>query len=78
MLTLESDAAPGGAVPLLAPVMRHGAACGETRLSDAREHARAELSRLPDALRALDDAPSYQVEIAPALRALAAEIDAQT
>ncbi len=79
VLTLESDVAPGGAVPLLAPVMRNGAVVrAGDHLSDAREHARAELARLPDPLRTLDDAPSYQVEVAPALRALAAEIDAQT
>ena len=77
VLTLESDVAPGGAVPLLAPVMRKRRGSARTDpLRDAREHARAELARLPDALRALDEAPSYQVEIAPALRALAAEIDA--
>ena len=79
VLTLESDVAPGGAVPLLAAVMRKGAVVrAQTTLRDAREHARAELARLPDPLRTLDDAPSYQVEVAPALRALAAEIDAQT
>ncbi len=79
VLTLESDAAPAGAVPLLAPAMRGGATVpGPSGLGDARERARAELARLPDDLRALDDAPPYQVEVAPALRALAAEIDAQT
>jgi len=79
VLTLESDVPPAGAVPLLAPLLRGGVPVSvATRLADAREHARAELSRLPDSLRALDDAPGYEVEIAPALRALAAEIDAQT
>ena len=79
VLTLETDAAPSGAVPLLVSAMRNGAAVSApTTLRDAREHARAELARLPDALRTLDDAPGYQVEVAPALRTLAAEIDAQT
>jgi nicotinate phosphoribosyltransferase len=79
VLTLESDAAPAGAIPLLAPLVRGGAVVStSTSLGDARERARTELTRLPDGLRALGDAPTYEVEIAPALRALAAEIDAQT
>jgi nicotinate phosphoribosyltransferase len=47
-------------------------------LAAAREHARSELARLPERLRALDDAEPYPVEIAPALRRLAAEVDRQS
>ena len=45
-------------------------------LPAARAHAAAERGRLPDALRTLDDGPSYPVAIAPALRDLAARLDA--
>ncbi len=47
-------------------------------LDAVRDHAAAELARLPDRLRALDEAAPYPVEVAPALRRLAAEIDART
>jgi nicotinate phosphoribosyltransferase len=47
-------------------------------LDVVREHARAELARLPEPLRALEDADPYPVEIAPALRELADQIDAYT
>jgi len=42
------------------------------------DHAPAELTRLPERLRTLDDVDPYPVEIAPALRELAAQIDAHT
>ena len=59
--------------------MRAGRVLGPSAALDVvREHARAELTRLPEPLRALDDADPYPVEIAPALRDLAAEIDAHT
>jgi nicotinate phosphoribosyltransferase len=79
VLTLASDAPPPGAVPLLEPVMRAGVAVGPApSLADARARARAELARLPEPLRALEGAPLYEAEVSPALRALAAEIDART
>jgi nicotinate phosphoribosyltransferase len=55
--------------PLLEPVMRGGRrlAAGRVGLSAARERARSELAALPEALRALDPAPPYPVEISPAL-----------
>ena len=53
--------------------------CSRRRPLDVvREHARTELTRLPEPLRALDDADPYHVEIAPALRDLAAQIDVHT
>ena len=77
VLTLAAETLPGAA--LLVPVMRAGRVLGPSAALDVvRERARAELTRLPEPLRALDDADPYPVEIAPALRDLAAEIDAQT
>jgi nicotinate phosphoribosyltransferase len=77
VLTLAAETLPGAA--LLVPVMRAGRVLGPLAALDVvRERARAELTRLPEPLRALDDADPYPVEIAPALRDLAAEVDAQT
>lgn len=52
---------------------------GPEALTDARNRAKAQLAALPPALRALEaaDAP-YPVEIAPALVALAQEVDMAT
>lgn len=76
-LALVDDASPG--VPLLAPVMRDGRLVGATPdLAAARERARCELARLPEPQRGLGDAPPYPVAVTPALRALAATVDAAT
>ena len=74
-LTVEGDAQDGE--PLLQPVMRAGkrAAPAES-LSDIRARAARELKRLPPELRTLDGATPYPVAIAPALQALARDIDA--
>jgi len=56
--------------PLLEPVMRDGwrLPAGNISLADAREHAREQLDRLPEALRRLDEvAPGYPVSISPRL-----------
>jgi nicotinate phosphoribosyltransferase len=75
-LTLEADTAPG--TPLLGPVMRAGKPTGMSATLDAaRSKARTELAQCPERLRALDGTEPYPVTIAPALRALAAEIDAR-
>jgi nicotinate phosphoribosyltransferase len=59
--------------------MRAGRLLSATPALEAiREHARAELARLPEPLRSLDDAVPCPVEIAPPLRTLAAEIDTRT
>ena len=77
LLTLASEAHPG--TPLLVPVMRAGRLVATPPpLVAVREHARAELAGLPEHLRSLDAADPYPVEVAPALRRLAAEIDALT
>ena len=76
-LTLAMEALPG--TPLLAPIMRSGCLVAPTpTLATIREHVRTELAKLPERLRSLDDGDPYPVEITPALRDLAAEIDAHT
>ncbi len=79
VLSLATEAPPPGASPLLAPVMRGGSLVAPLpALAASRARARDELSQLPERLRGLDEAPPYDVEVTPGLRALAAQIDAQT
>ena len=62
--------------PLLRPVMRDGRRLAPPpTLDEIRAHARAELDRLPPALKALAPAPAYPVTVSPALRALAEATD---
>ena len=74
VVALDEETRPGEA--LLRAVMRGG-----RRLQPAdsvgaiRERAAAQLDRLPAALKSLDPAPAYPVEISPALRRYAAEVD---
>ncbi|MBM3356948.1 MAG: nicotinate phosphoribosyltransferase [Betaproteobacteria bacterium] len=78
VVSIEGDRQAGE--PLLAPVMRNGKRLAAPEsLKAMRERAAAQLARLPEALRALDAAPEpYRVEIAPALRRLAEEVDRAT
>ncbi len=77
VLTLETECAPGRA--LLEPVMRGGRLLASLpALERSREHAASELRALPQRLRSLDPGVAYAVEVSPALRALAADVDAQT
>ena len=79
VLSLATEAPPSGASPLLAPVMRGGRPVAPLpALATSRARARDELSRLPERLRRMDEAPPYEVEVTSGLRALAAEIDAET
>ena len=75
VITVEGDPQPGEA--LLVPVMRNGRRIAAPEsLAAIRERVAAQLARLPDRLRALEPAASpYRVEIAPALRELAAQVD---
>jgi nicotinate phosphoribosyltransferase len=75
VLTTTDDVAPGE--PLLVPVMRQGRRLANMPVLDAvREHAHAELARLPVPLRALTPATApYGVTLASPLRQLAAEVD---
>ena len=73
VLTVEGDAQEGEA--LVRPVMRHGKRVASLpTLDEARDHAKAQLERLPERLARLEHA-DYPVEITPALRDLADEVD---
>jgi nicotinate phosphoribosyltransferase len=75
-LTLVSDTASGE--PLLQTVMRDGIRLGPAKsLLEVREHARVELTRLPQSLRSLAPAAVYEVRVSDSLRCLARKVDAQ-
>lgn len=75
-LTVESDRQDGQ--PLLELVMRGGHRLAPSPpLQRVRDHVRVQLAQLPAELRALSPAATpYPVEIAPALRTLAEQVDA--
>jgi nicotinate phosphoribosyltransferase len=76
-LTVEGDLQEGE--PLIARVMAGGRRLAPSpALPDIRARALAQLAALPEGLRALEDAAPYPVEVAPALQALAREVDALT
>ena len=66
VVSLEGDGQAGE--PLVQPVMVHGRRLPQPALLESRAHCLQELRRLPERLL-------YPVEIAPALRALAEEVD---
>jgi nicotinate phosphoribosyltransferase len=73
VVTLESDAQPGE--QLLVPVMRGGRRLAPAPpLPEVRRRAAESLARMPEALRRLEEF-DYPVEIAPALHALAEQVD---
>ena len=73
-LSLEDDAHEGET--LIRPVMRDGRRLASVAtLAEARAHAARELKRLPTHLASLDAGPAYPVSVAPALRALADDVD---
>ncbi len=76
VLTLDGDAHAGQG--LLRPVMGQGRRLGPAvPLTESRALAALELGRLPEPLRRLGVSPPYPVEVAPALRELAAAVDAR-
>lgn len=76
-LTLLDDPQPG--TPMLVPVMRDGDRLAPPEpLSAIRERATAQLAQLPAAVKDLRAPAAYPVEIAPALKALADEVDRRT
>jgi nicotinate phosphoribosyltransferase len=76
ILSLENDAQPGE--PLLAPVMRAGKRIEPApALTQIRERAARELSRLPESLRRLEPGINYPVQISEKLSVLAAQMDAK-
>jgi nicotinate phosphoribosyltransferase len=75
VLTIETDHAPG--VALLEPVMRNGRLVAPLpTLEQSRRHATRQLASLPAQLASLDPCEPYPVDISPALRQLATEVDA--
>jgi nicotinate phosphoribosyltransferase len=73
VVTLEADPQPGE--PLLVAVMREGRRLGPApALADVRHRAAANLARLPEPLRRLEEF-DYPVEIGAALHDLAAQVD---
>jgi nicotinate phosphoribosyltransferase len=77
ILSLENDKQPGE--PLIVPVMRAGKRIAPPpTLTQIREHAAADLKRLAGPLARLESGFDYPVNIAPALSALAKQIDAKT
>jgi nicotinate phosphoribosyltransferase len=73
ILSTADDRQDGEA--LLVPVLRAGKRCApQPSLPAIRTHAQQQLANLPDSLRRLKGA-SYPIEIAPALRQLAADCD---
>ncbi len=76
LLALESEPQEGEA--LLQPVMRAGRRLARAPLlTEARKQVAAELARLPESLRRLEEAASYPVKISEELARLAAEVDAR-
>jgi nicotinate phosphoribosyltransferase len=75
IVTVEGDEREGE--PLIVPVMRNGRRLHAAEsLATIRERAAAQLAKLPERLRTLESAATlYRVEIAPALRKLAAQVD---
>ena len=74
-VTLEGESESG--TPLLLPVMRRGVRVGPAEpLAVSRERAARSLSTIPPALRALEPAAPYYVDIATPLRDLARRFDA--
>lgn len=74
VLGLEDAPQPGE--PLLIKAMEDGRRLQASEpLTVSRERVRAHLAALPPALRELQSAPAYPVEVAPELRELAARLD---
>jgi nicotinate phosphoribosyltransferase len=77
MVTLETDVQPGE--PLIMPMMRGGKRLEPAAtLADIRSHAAANLVRLPEPLRQLQEPYEYRVEISGALRELAQQVDRES
>lgn len=74
VLTIEGDRQAGEM--LIQPMMRGGHRVGAApSLADIRARAARDLARLPDGVRDLIPTQRYSVEVAPALRALADDVD---
>jgi len=77
VISLEYDKQAGE--PLLTPVMRAGRRLTpQPTLHEARERTLRGLRQLTPPMASLDESAAYPVEVAPALRELAAAVDART
>lgn len=79
VIALRHEAPPGGAWPLLEPVMLHGARIATSRspgevLTAARRRFERDLAELPAGARALEDPRPLQAALTPALEALAESV----
>ncbi len=76
---LARDADRQAGEPLIGLVMQDGRRLQPPpSLDDIRRHAKRELERLPQALRAIEPATTYPVEVTDELKELAAEVDRRT
>ena len=76
VLSIEGDEQPGD--PLIQLVMRDGHRLAPSpTLAEIRARAARELERLPEPLRRLEPNASYPVQVADALKRLAAEVDSR-
>ena len=74
VLSIESDVQSGA--PLVECMMKNGERVTKApSLDEIRERASRSLAQLPEALRGLDKAPEYPVEVAGALNDLVDEVD---
>lgn len=74
VVTTHDDRLPGE--PLLQPVMKNGRRLAPSPdLADVRRHAAAQLGQLPESLRVLETAPTYDVRISRSLQSLAQTVD---
>jgi nicotinate phosphoribosyltransferase len=77
--TLAREGDDKAGAPLIEQVMQGGRrARPAPSLGEIRRHAKRELDRLPEALRALEPSTTYPVDVADELKALAAEVDRRT
>ncbi|MDX1411536.1 MAG: nicotinate phosphoribosyltransferase [Nitrospirales bacterium] len=76
VLTTADDQQEGEA--LIQPVMESGKRIGSPRtLTQSREHARLQMTRLPEPLRQLREGATVEVKVSPALHDLATTVDSQ-
>jgi nicotinate phosphoribosyltransferase len=76
ILTTADDPQEGEA--LIQPIMEAGKRIGSPlSLTHSREHARVQLTRLPEPLRQLREGTTVEVKVSPALHDLAATVDAR-
>lgn len=74
ILTTLDDRGQGE--PLLQPVMKEGRRLAPApTLTDLRGHMATQLARIPESLRTIETAPTYEVRISPALQALAKAVN---